>query len=380
MSPSEKPSRHVCPDCGRSYKAAETLNRHRKNHSDTTAYTCDICDASFKRKDLLDRHSNIHSNARQPTSRNRSQRACDRCSRLKTRCDNLVPCTRCTRGGHACTYRLKSSRARTDRSSTPSIETMPSSRSSFDLPGAPDMFQQPQIHVQEDWPRLWWQESSIWSWPEVETDPSLQRPPTLVPTTSACAVQNTLSPWTGEIDPMLMEPSMLSPFQSVDSDPGSPCSASSVDQWTSAELQSALTVTAFDDMDLSPAITPFQPSMYAPPPHFDYNSLPEPAYEAPPQIQTTATTTPQQQKLITELASVALSFSSPPFFTNPSSRSRLWSNASNKVQRTFNIRNTQTTTSHLLDPSSSKTSQQPASPPKNVSLPQNPTNHTSTSP
>ncbi|KAF7191758.1 hypothetical protein HII31_06803 [Pseudocercospora fuligena] len=219
---------------------------------------------------------------------------------------------------------------------------MPSSRSSVDLPGAPDMFQQPQIQVQEDWPGLW-QESNIWSWPEVETDPSLQRPPTLVPT-SACGVQNTLSPWTGEIDPMLMEPSMLSPFQSVDSDPGSPCSGSSVDQWTSAELQSALTVTAFDDMDLSPAITPFQPSIHAPP-QFDYNSLPEPAYEAP-QIQNTAITTPQQQKLITELATVALSFSSP--FTNPSSRSRLWSNASKKVEQTFNIRNTPSTSTHLF--------------------------------
>ncbi|EME81640.1 uncharacterized protein MYCFIDRAFT_211422 [Pseudocercospora fijiensis CIRAD86] len=320
MSPSEKPSRHVCPDCGRSYKAAETLNRHRKNHSDTTAYTCDICHASFKRKDLLDRHSNIHSNGRQPTSRNRSQRACDRCSRLKTRCDNLVPCTRCTRGGHACTYRLKSCRARTDRSSTASIDTMPSSRSSVDLPGAPAMFQQPRIQVQEDWPGLW-QESNIWSWPEVETDPSLQRPPTLVPT-SACAVQPTLSPWTGEIDPMLMEASLLSPFQSVDSDPGSPCSGSSIDQWTSADLHPALTSTAFDDMDLSPAITPFQPSLYLPP-QFDYKSLPEPACETQniPQQQ-------QQQTLITELATVASNFSSP--FT---ARSHLWSTAA-KTSRT----------------------------------------------
>ncbi|KXS94084.1 hypothetical protein AC578_10519 [Pseudocercospora eumusae] len=169
---------------------------------------------------------------------------------------------------------------------------MPSSRSSIDLPGQPDTFQKPQIQIQEDWPGLW-QESSIWSWPEVETDPSLQIPPTPMPT-SACGVQNTLSSWTGDHDPMLLEPSILSPFQSVNSDPGSPCSGSSIDQWTPADL----TITAFDEIDLSPAITPFQPSIYAPS-QFDYHSsLPEPAYEAPQTHNTEILTTLHQQNLL----------------------------------------------------------------------------------
>lgn len=114
---SPKPSKHVCSDCGRIYKAAETLNRHRKNHQENTAYRCTICSASFKRKDLLDRHSQIHIGGRPVTARNRSTRACDRCSRLKTRCDNLSPCARCDRGGHDCSYQHIRSRARTDRSS-----------------------------------------------------------------------------------------------------------------------------------------------------------------------------------------------------------------------------------------------------------------------
>nr|POE65705.1 isoform 2 of zinc finger protein 793 [Quercus suber] len=103
--------RYVCEDCGRSYKAIETLNRHRKNHSDAVFYACTSCTATFKRKDLLDRHSNIHVSSGSSTQRHRSQRACERCSRLKTRCDALMPCTRCARNNHPCTYRDDSSRS-----------------------------------------------------------------------------------------------------------------------------------------------------------------------------------------------------------------------------------------------------------------------------
>ena len=112
---SDKPSRHVCLDCGRRYKAVETLNRHMKNHSTTTEYCCDVCEASFKRKDLLDRHMHIHSSDRPGSLAARSQRACVRCSRLKTRCDSSMPCSRCVRGGHECVYRDGGIHARAQR-------------------------------------------------------------------------------------------------------------------------------------------------------------------------------------------------------------------------------------------------------------------------
>lgn len=112
-----KPSSYICPDCGRAYKAAETMNRHRKNHSDFCHYACSICTASFKRKDLLDRHMQIHIGKRPTSTRNRSPRACDRCFKLKTRCDNASPCSNCTKRGHNCTYTHLRSRNRADRSS-----------------------------------------------------------------------------------------------------------------------------------------------------------------------------------------------------------------------------------------------------------------------
>ena len=178
---SPKPSRHVCSDCGRSYKAAETLNRHQKNHQEGTAYDCTICSASFKRKDLLDRHSQIHIGGKPVTAQNRSTRACDRCSRLKTRCDNLSPCTRCERGGHDCSYQHIRSRARTDRSSasicssvrsSPQLqaEDMCSIAVDSPLPLQPDPssittgWTSPATHTDT----LWTQEPA-WQWPEDAT-------------------------------------------------------------------------------------------------------------------------------------------------------------------------------------------------------------------
>jgi hypothetical protein len=137
MAPSSpKPSKHVCPDCGRSYKAAETLNRHRKNHIEGSEYSCTACDASFKRKDLLDRHSQIHTNGHRATNKYRSPRACVRCSRLKTRCDNGSPCTRCARGGHACQYRPRRASSHRRAASVSEATSMHSSSSAETLSDA----------------------------------------------------------------------------------------------------------------------------------------------------------------------------------------------------------------------------------------------------
>lgn len=221
-----KPSSHVCLECGRAYKAAETLNRHKKNHSATTNYACDICDASFKRKDLLDRHYNIHSGGKQPPNNSRSQRACDRCSRLKTRCDNMVPCTRCTRGGHACTYKLKGSRARVDRSPRASMDSGTSARS-HDSPmpsvGTPAMSPElpasldagTQFDLQNNWMGNLWLEEPAWQWPLPEE--------TLVPAEQnsipmAAPQAYPMQPWEGAVDPDLTGSYLLPPGPLSDSE------------------------------------------------------------------------------------------------------------------------------------------------------------------
>ena len=99
--------RFKCPDCDKSYRAKETLNRHRKNHSRQAEHVCSICHVGFRRKDLLLRHSKIHrsdDSSIGPRERQRIRQACDRCSKLKTKCDAQSPCSSCVRGDHQCTY------------------------------------------------------------------------------------------------------------------------------------------------------------------------------------------------------------------------------------------------------------------------------------
>lgn len=100
--------RYVCPDCRRSYQAQETLNRHRKNHSRHAEYVCNVCHVGFHRNDLLIRHMRLHQDnegsAGTPKGRQRSRRACHRCSRLKIKCDSQRPCSSCQRGQFTCSY------------------------------------------------------------------------------------------------------------------------------------------------------------------------------------------------------------------------------------------------------------------------------------
>ncbi|PVH67764.1 hypothetical protein DL98DRAFT_475361 [Cadophora sp. DSE1049] len=102
------PRRYTCPDCSRHYQAKETLQRHRKNHSRRVEHVCEFCDAGFYRKDLLLRHFRIHQGSEtsegQSVNRQRSRRACDRCSRLKIKCSSSSPCTNCERHNNACNF------------------------------------------------------------------------------------------------------------------------------------------------------------------------------------------------------------------------------------------------------------------------------------
>lgn len=127
----------ICPDCNRAYKAVETLNRHRKNHSKSIDYVCNTCGSGFRRKDLLDRHMQIHdegqaSKGNSSRHRRRDQRACVRCSQLKIKCDRLAPCSRCQRGAYQCIYKDRQ-RTRTEKSPERlnASHNTPSPKSSF---------------------------------------------------------------------------------------------------------------------------------------------------------------------------------------------------------------------------------------------------------
>ena len=97
---------YPCPECGKTYKAKETLTRHRKNHTTTSQYSCHLCDSSFKRKDLLTRHVATHESKEdgQLRTRRANNSSCDRCSTRKLRCDGNTPCTNCADAEQQCCY------------------------------------------------------------------------------------------------------------------------------------------------------------------------------------------------------------------------------------------------------------------------------------
>src|SRR5271169_1737750 len=80
---------------------------------------CCLCFASLIRSDILKRHlakcraatGSEHILIQPETPNAPPRRACDRCARLKVRCDFVNPCSRCSRQSTDCTYhRLNSNR------------------------------------------------------------------------------------------------------------------------------------------------------------------------------------------------------------------------------------------------------------------------------
>ncbi|CZT21269.1 uncharacterized protein RCC_07132 [Ramularia collo-cygni] len=140
-------------------------------------YPCSACGACFKRKDLLDRHHHIHDTERPTPASSRSGKACDRCSRLKTKCDGLATCARCQRGGHCCTY--KTGRARAGRLSAGTISPVHSPYLSTSEGGSPGSnlsysVSDPGDHIsydqswttEETWSQLpAFTQASHWDWP-----------------------------------------------------------------------------------------------------------------------------------------------------------------------------------------------------------------------
>ncbi|KAF2208743.1 hypothetical protein CERZMDRAFT_101186 [Cercospora zeae-maydis SCOH1-5] len=250
-----KPSAHVCLVCGRAYKTAETLNRHRKNHSATTNYVCDICDASFKWKDLLDRHYNIHSGGKQPLNNSRSQRACDRRSRLKTRCDGMVPCARCTRGGYTCTQKLKGRRARIERLPRASLDSGTSARRHDSPPASIEtpekvasLEAETQFDPQCDWMGSLWLEKPSWQWPLTEVTLATAGRGSIVMSMSPPQAY-TMDSWQGNVDLDLTGSYLLPPAPLSDSEGYSP-------SYMAASVSPLPTTMATTEYDMATASEP----------------------------------------------------------------------------------------------------------------------------
>ena len=105
MPPTSQPG-HICPECGKTYKAKETLTRHRKNHDPTPQYNCHLCSSSFRRRDLLSRHLATHETKDNGNLRTRATNnsACERCFQHKLRCDGASPCDKCSAASEQCIY------------------------------------------------------------------------------------------------------------------------------------------------------------------------------------------------------------------------------------------------------------------------------------
>jgi hypothetical protein len=124
-------TRHQCHECDRSYKAYESLCRHRRVHrKGGTHHTCQVCKTQFLRKDILHRHEKIHQREHHtdngqhigrhhagPSQRLRASRCCDQCSRRKIRCTTSgdassdASCSQCQASNVECTYLRMTARA-----------------------------------------------------------------------------------------------------------------------------------------------------------------------------------------------------------------------------------------------------------------------------
>ncbi|KAJ5047458.1 uncharacterized protein L3040_003285 [Drepanopeziza brunnea f. sp. 'multigermtubi'] len=104
----EAQSLSTCNQCGKRFQRRAHLLRHQQQHSGDRPYSCKFCAKTFKRSDVLRDHfsrCDRRGTAAIPNSleRGRKRHACDECSRLKVKCDNNVPCRKCTEFGRICT-------------------------------------------------------------------------------------------------------------------------------------------------------------------------------------------------------------------------------------------------------------------------------------
>ncbi|KAH6719294.1 hypothetical protein BKA61DRAFT_472893 [Leptodontidium sp. MPI-SDFR-AT-0119] len=135
----EAQSLSTCNQCGKKFQRKAHLLRHQQQHSGDRPYSCKFCAKTFKRSDVLRDHFSRcerRGNSAIPSSleRGRKRHACDECSRLKVKCDNNVPCRKCTEFGRKCVKTRSSTNASTSspeeqHSQTPPLRSTPETTS-----------------------------------------------------------------------------------------------------------------------------------------------------------------------------------------------------------------------------------------------------------
>merc|ERR1712093_113324 len=151
----EAQSLSTCNQCGKKFQRKAHLLRHQQQHSGDRPYSCKFCAKTFKRSDVLRDHFSRcerRGTSAIPSSleRGRKRHACDECSRLKVKCDNNVPCRKCTEFGRKC---VKTQSSTKSPSSKPEILSAPSSAKEYgalsSASSATSVFQQYGHMIQE---------------------------------------------------------------------------------------------------------------------------------------------------------------------------------------------------------------------------------------
>lgn len=74
--------RHVCKECGTSFRRREHLDAHMTAHSQDRPFACETCGRAFKRNEHLTRHRVLHSGDK--------QHVCADCGKSFFRKDHLM--------------------------------------------------------------------------------------------------------------------------------------------------------------------------------------------------------------------------------------------------------------------------------------------------
>ncbi|KAE9377306.1 hypothetical protein N431DRAFT_369075 [Stipitochalara longipes BDJ] len=124
----EAQSLSTCNQCGKKFQRKAHLLRHQQQHSGDRPYSCKFCSKTFKRSDVLRDHFSRcerRGNSAIPSSleRGRKRHACDECSRLKVKCDNNVPCRKCTEFGRKCVKSRTTAASSPEETATPGPST-----------------------------------------------------------------------------------------------------------------------------------------------------------------------------------------------------------------------------------------------------------------
>ncbi|KIW21712.1 uncharacterized protein PV07_12855, partial [Cladophialophora immunda] len=96
-----------CPSCSKSFVRKAHMLRHQQQHVAQRPFTCTFCSKCYKRSDVLRAHQfqcKERGSAPLPEGRpkGRKRSSCLSCVKLRTKCDQETPCTRCQERGEEC--------------------------------------------------------------------------------------------------------------------------------------------------------------------------------------------------------------------------------------------------------------------------------------